>query len=183
MKKILIILLSLNSITISAQDTTPQTTKHLLKGNLLITPGLEYERAITKNTTISLQLGTELGGIENEELNETRFVVYPVLDIDYRYYYNFKRRARKGKNTSNNNANYFGLANTYTHTDTLFDDIDPDDAYYISIAVVYGLQRTYWKKLNLRFEAGAGYGFSDTQETFVPVLNFTLGWVFWSQSK
>jgi len=178
-----IILLLICSIPMSAQDSIPKTTKHLLKGNLLITPSLEYEKAVTKNTTISLQLGIELGTIENEALNETRVVLYPNLDLDYRYYYNFKRRARKGKNTNHNTANYFGLTNSFTNTNTLFYDIDPDDAYLITIASVYGLQRTYWKKLNLRFEFGAGYGFSDLQESFVPVVNFSLGWVLWSQLK
>ncbi|WP_343910323.1 DUF3575 domain-containing protein [Aquimarina litoralis] len=178
----LMILVLLCTTLMNAQNTDAETSKHLLKGNLLITPSLEYEKRVTNATTLSLQLGVELGTIENEILDETRVVFYPTLDIDYRYYYNFRRRQEKGKNTTHNSANYFGLANSFSNANTIFSDRNPRDAYFVTIAGVYGLQRTYWKKLNLRFEFGAGYGFSDIQETILPVVNFSLGWVLWNQS-
>ncbi|MGY3792350.1 DUF3575 domain-containing protein [uncultured Aquimarina sp.] len=182
MKHKLIVIVLLCTTLMYAQNTNTGTSKHLLKGNLLITPSLEYEKGVTNATTLSLQLGVELGTIENDFLDETRVVLYPTLDIDYRYYYNFRRRQGKGKNTTRNSANYFGLANSFSNANTVFSDFNPRDAYFITIAGVYGLQRTYWKKLNLRFEFGAGYGFSDIQETILPVVNFSLGWVLWNQS-
>jgi hypothetical protein len=42
---------------------------------------------------------------------------------------------------------------------------------------VWGFQRTYKHKFNLDLNVGAGYGFSKNDSEFVPVLNFTLGWV------
>jgi len=183
MKKSFLLLLLLCGTKILAQNTAPETTKHLLKANLLITPNLEYEQRLTKRMTLGVQLGVELGSIENEVLDETRFVLYPTLNVYSRYYYNFNRRTEKGKNTANNSANYFGLMSSFTNANTILNDPDPRDAYFVTIGGVYGFQRTYWKKLNLGVVFGAGYGFSDVQKTFVPILNFTLGWVLWSQQK
>lgn len=55
----------------------------------------------------------------------------------------------------------------------------------LTIAPVWGLQRTYENGINIALVTGAGYNFGTNQRTsgFVPVINFTLGWVLSKQGK
>lgn len=46
-----------------------------------------------------------------------------------------------------------------------------------TIAPVWGFQRTYKNNFNLGLDMGAGYNVSKNDNGFVPVLNFSLGWV------
>ncbi|MEW7292289.1 DUF3575 domain-containing protein [Aquimarina sp. 2304DJ70-9] len=176
-KKVILITFLLSSIFNYAQDSISGVENHQFKFNLLITPSIEYEMRLTKNTSLALQLGTELWAIENGLTGKTRWGLYLNADAYYRYYYNFKRRTRKGKNTLNNSANFVGILAKYIHTDPIIGDTPPDDAYYAHVGPVYGLQRTFWKRFNLAFDIGIAYAFSDIQSEITPIGDITLGWV------
>ncbi len=166
----------------SAQDTiTTGTKNHLFKANLLFTPSLDYEKGITKNSTLGFRLGTELLFAENNNTQESEFAgLFATLTPYYRYYHNFKRRIKKGKNIANNSANYFAVNVTYIYTESAIfkRDITFNDNYIWIPNITYGLQRTYWKRLNFGVELGVGYSFSNIEEKVWPILHANLGWVF-----
>lgn len=143
MKKILTAIFIMSALIVSAQNDTLKVKNHLFKANLLLTPSLDYEKGITENSTLGFQLGTELLTATNDVTDETKLSgLYLTLEAYYRYYYNFKRRIEKGKNISNNSANYFGISTMYIHADPIIkDNIEISDDYLLVPIAIWGFQR------------------------------------------
>ncbi len=178
MKTKIIVFFMMSIALLSAQNTNTGVKDHFFKANVLF-PSLEYEMSVTKYTTFGIQLGIDLGSVEKSSNNEkeVEFVVFPTLTAYYRYYYNFSRRIRKGKNTKNNSANFFEITSIYTTGDTIIGDIKHEDEYLATIGAAYGFQRTYGRRFNLMLELGVGYSFSNVEGQVVPIADITLGWV------
>ena len=93
------------------------------------------------------------------------------------HYYNLEKRAKKGKRTARNSGNYLAANAVYN-----FGSISTNDDYReapssFTIGALWGLQRTYKGRFNLEFNAGPGVNFDKYDTEFVPIVNFTLGWV------
>jgi len=71
-----------------------------------------YEHALGKQTVLNGELKLATGFGANMFFNEgkTWHVVFPMLRVEPRYYYNFLKRSGKGKKTMNNSANYLALS-------------------------------------------------------------------------
>ncbi len=175
MKKTITAILLLSGIILSAQSTT-SVEKQMFKANLLITPGLEYEVGLTENSTLDFRLGTGLLYVETN--GEGEYGVFLTFEAAYRYYYNFEKRANKGKNTSGNSANYVAMTTFFAPGDPILGDLDADIDYIGQLAPVWGFQRTYNSGFNLGLELGVGYAFDEDDNFIVPVVNFRLGWAF-----
>lgn len=168
-----IILLLLLSSFVQAQDS-PSVEKNQFKINVLL-PGFVYEYGINNKNTLYSELSAGFGYSSSGFGENWSF--YPYIQEQFRHYYNLEKRATKGKVTSRNSGNFVAMAAYYN-----FKSITTNDSYSSSnssvvIAPVWGFQRTYKHKFNLDLNMGAGYGFSKNDSEFVPVLNFTLGWV------
>jgi hypothetical protein len=159
-----------------AQDT-PTVEKNQFKINLVL-PGFVYEHGFNyKNTLYS---GISFGiGYRNNDYYGSGWSFYPTITEQFRHYYNLERRASKGKVTAHNSGGFVAL-----HTNYNFRPISSNDSYSstetsFTIAPVWGFQRTYKGNFNLGFNIGAGYTINSYSEDsgFVPVLNFSLGWV------
>lgn len=171
---IVLFLLFTPLFNVVAQEN-PSVEKNLFKINLLL-PGVVYEHGFdTKNTLYSeISLGV---GYESNSFFGTNWSYYPTINEQFRHYYNLEKRANKGKRTINNSGNFYGLNAIY-----YFESINSNDNFLPSdpsftIAPVWGFQRTYKHKFNLNLNGGLGYNVSKDENKFVPVLNFTLGWV------
>lgn len=87
----------------------------------------------------------------------------PGLSVQYRYYYNYKARQRKGKRTEMNSMNY--IAPMF---ETILSKNRIDMGYPIeksrrpihTAGLVWGLQRNYEKRFSLDLQLGAGYVFT-----------------------
>lgn len=176
MKKILTAIFLFNALLLSAQNHTNGVEKQMFKVNLLLTPGLEYEVGISENATLDFRLGTGLLYVETNGDGESG--IFLTLEGAYRYYYNFEKRASKGKKTSGNSANYVAMTTYIAHGDPILGDLDTDIDYVGQVGPVWGFQRTYNSGFNLGLELGVGYLFDDNDQFVVPIANFRLGWAF-----
>ncbi len=169
----LIVFLFFLSSFVQAQNS-PSVEKHQFKINVLL-PGYVYEYGLNNKNTLYSELSAGFGYSNNSFDDNWSF--YPYIQEQFRHYYNLEKRAAKGKVTNHNSGGFVAMAAFYN-----FKSITTNDSYSSSnssvvIAPVWGFQRTYKHKFNLELNLGAGYGFSKNDSNFVPVLNFTLGWV------
>ena len=77
--------------------------RHQFKLNLL-SPGFTYELGLFKNQSVSIDLGLATATYEEG------YVFGLATNNRYRYYHNFNRRDRLGKNTSGNSGTYIAAA-------------------------------------------------------------------------
>jgi hypothetical protein len=161
-------------VTSTAQNST-STEENLFKINLLL-PGFVYEHGFTAKNTLYSELSFGIG-YESSSFYGTNWSYYPSINEQFRHYYNLEKRANKGKRTNGNSGNFYGL-NAIYHFESINsnDDFLPTDPSF-TIAPIWGFQRTYKRKFNLNLNGGVGYNINNEENKFVPVLNFTLGWV------
>lgn len=161
------------SSLVQAQNS-PSVEKHQFKINVLL-PGFVYEYGLSNKNTLYSEISAGYGYRSNDFGDN--WSLYPYIQEQFRHYYNLEKRAAKGKVTSHNSGGFVAMAAYYN-----FKSITTNDSYSssnssVTIASVWGFQRTYKHKFNLDLNLGAGYGFSKNDSGFAPVLNFTLGWV------
>ena len=115
--------------------------------------------------------------------SETGFMIFPILSIQPKFYYNIERRAEKGRNTKNNSANYFGLKIKFAPD--LFVISNNDNMFiYNQIHFVpnFGIRRNFGEKFNYEFNIGLGYGttigYTYNARGLVFDLGFKIGYDF-----
>ncbi|WP_281309879.1 hypothetical protein [Flavobacterium flavigenum] len=161
-------------VNLNAQDNNLENNQFKIN---ILTPGITYEKKISRNTSLSTDLNLSAGFAHNND-SRTKLLLSPYIREEFRYYYNLEKRNSKGKNTQNNSANFVALSGSY-----YFKPIGNSEYVSIydglTIAPIWGLQRTYGSGFNINIIGGAGYNFGTNDRTanFVPVINFTLGWV------
>ncbi|MEO0527113.1 MAG: hypothetical protein AAFZ89_07795 [Bacteroidota bacterium] len=175
MQKQLCILLLFCSFHINAQfGKNCEITQ--LKINL-INPGIEYERGLGVNTTLDIKAGLQiaLDPALEEPLEEVD--LFPALALQYRYYYNFERRGRNGRQIYGNSANYVAPATAvfYPGSRTVANaEIRGIIAYG---GLVTGLQRSYNSGFNFSVDVGAAYHVGPFKGSMLPVANLSIGWI------
>lgn len=131
----------------------PRTESHLLKFSILA-PGIEYERSLTRFTTLNAYTGLSPSGAYTSETG-FQYFLNPTVQLQYRYYYNMKSRQARGKNTAFNSANYLALHLEATGSSIISNSEDELDGNY-GAAVVWGFQRVYKSGLYLGGHVGPG---------------------------
>jgi hypothetical protein len=158
----------------SSQDRA-SVEKGLLSVNIL-TPGLEYELGTSSNTTLDLRVGSGLA--YRKGMFEEGFGIYPTFNLQYRYYYNLNKRMEKGKNISNNSANYIALSGSIQSGKPIIGDLEFNEGYFGAVGPVWGLQRYYGAGFKLDLNLGAGYSFNESGGSFFsPIIGLRLGWL------
>ncbi|TDO95618.1 DUF3575 domain-containing protein [Flavobacterium sp. 245] len=178
MKKNYFLLALLIGVTsIYAQDeASVSVEKNQFKINMLF-PGFVYEHGFSEKNTLYSEVALGVGYQYNSYHNDGNVFISPLITEQFRHYYNLEKRAAKGKRTAFNSGNYIAANAMYN-----FESISTNDEYgsYVpsfTLAALWGLQRTYKGKFNLEFSVGPGVNFDKYDTEFVPVGNFTLGWV------
>lgn len=165
-------------------------------------PGISYELAVDKNITLKFDAATSLGVIS---FDNSGFDLFPRFDVQLRSYYNFERRIEKGKTTSGNSGNYYGIHSYYaSDTSLLGNDFEPDLANIIVfgpasfetlyVGATFGMQRTYQSGFNWGMQFGLGIINVDfdnntdaiqvTREvSLYPNFRVTIGWVIRMKKK
>ncbi|WP_189604930.1 hypothetical protein [Salinimicrobium marinum] len=178
MKNLLLLLVFLLSFSISAQHNPGKTQNQFSVSFLL--PGLEYETVLSDKTTIDFRVGTGFTFAMGKSIG-TQFGIYPNFHTQYRYYYNFEKRADKGKNTSNNSGNYFALNGGLYGGKPLIGEIEYNMNYGAEIGPVWGIQRVYKSGFKLDLHLGLGYSFNDLGNSgFSSLISFRLGWLLFN---
>ncbi|MEP6929776.1 MAG: hypothetical protein ABI850_07180 [Flavobacterium sp.] len=164
--------------TLFAQEDAPTTVmKNQFKINVLLSPGFVYEHGFSAKNTLYSELSTALGYRHNGYYNESTLFFVPQINEQFRHYYNLEKRAAKGKRTAYNSGNFIALSAIYSFKSISVNDWFNEDESSVTIAPVWGFQRTYKGKFNLEVNLGAGVFMDKFDTEFTPVANFTLGWV------
>lgn len=179
-KSLILVFGALTVLGMSTLHAQKNVENHHFKATFLF-PGAIYELGLTNNSTLRLDVSTDfsfmastIGGIRISN----QFGFFLGGGPQYRYYLNYERRNRKGKNTRNNSANFIALNARYLFGNALLGDLD-FISDVITVGPVYGFQRTYASGFNLELWFGLGY---ENQvdidfESVQPQLSFNLGWV------
>jgi len=173
MKKLLFSILFFTTLTSFSQETTTNSQFSL---NLLA-PSAEYELAVSDNSTVDMNLGVGFAYHKSSYSGEA-FGIYPGFEAQYRYYYNFEKRADKGKKTSENSGNYIAGVASLTGGKPIIGDLEYANDYGGFIGPAWGLQRVYNSGFKLNLNLGIGMGFNDAGDTYLtPLFGLQLGWL------
>lgn len=175
-KNYLLLILSFLFINaIQAQDDAPTTVeKNQFKINMFL-PGFVYEHGFDAKNTLYSEASLGFGFQANS--NNSNFAFYPNINEQFRHYYNLEKRAGKGKRTARNSGNYLAANAVYSFGSISTNDDYTESCSSFTLGALWGLQRTYKGRFNLEFNAGPGVNFDKYDTEFVPIVNFTLGWV------
>lgn len=160
-----------------AQDeAVTSVRKNQFKINMLL-PGFVYEHGFSTKNTLYSEASLGLGYRYSSYYDESTWYILPMINEQFRHYYNLEKRAAKGKRTAYNSGNFIAANAIYNFkslsTNDKYGNYDPS----FTIAALWGLQRTYKGRFNLEFNIGPGVNFDKYDTEFTPVGNFTLGWV------
>ena len=189
-KNLLFALLLISNVSYSQKNIKTDVTN--VSKVTFFNPGLSYEKRIGRhqtlygqvfmNTSVSYSFSSNFGSY-------TKFYFDPAVTIQYRYYYNTKRRERTGKRIEMNSLNYVsGVLQTilskarivsYTYDEKKRRAMD-------QLAIVWGLQRNYQKRFSLDFNLGLACLFAketiNTQQNIkenvgvlLPLVHLNLG--------
>lgn len=119
------------------------------------------EYRLSDKIALRSEIGFDGGFRINSNSDYNYYVLTPIITAEPRWYYNIKKRSKKGKNTKNNSANFVALSLTY-HPDWFtisnsYDGYIPDQ---ISIIPYWAIRRTLGSHFN--YETGLGLGYQYT---------------------
>ena len=171
-------LLSCYSFSASAQTDVPQAQAGAVESLFNVQAGIvgiyaNYEMPLSTRWALRAEAGLDLWYYDAYKYNGTSVIkdkgtfFAPDISIEPRWYYNIEKRARKGKHTENNSANFITL--TVKYYPDLFKIGGPDYIYVpnqISFTPKWGIRRAIAKS-NFNYELGIGIGYlryiSDSQ--------------------
>ena len=129
----------------------------------VINPGVSYEKRVGKYQTLYGQLFVNTSvsaGWSSSFGNSFELYVDPAFTAQYRYYYNAKKRERKGKRTDLNSMNYLtGIFETLLSKRTVSASSfnEPNRRSINTLGVAWGFQRNYNSRFSLDLNLGLGY--------------------------
>jgi hypothetical protein len=160
MKKIFFFFGFIIAISICAQEKATDVFNAKIG---LIGAWISYEKAVSPEFTINGEIGYEGGFFYSDWIdNDLNYVFTTTLSLEGRFYYNFKHRIEKEKNTKNNSANYLALEATYTPDwGTAENSKNINVLKTFSVIPKYGLRRNLSEKFNFEFAVGPGYQWTE----------------------
>src|SRR5688572_5684140 len=135
-----------------------------------LNPGISLEVRVAKLQSIYLQafMNTSAYFSYSSSLGTDGGVYFdPAATAQYRYYYNAKKRAGKGKRTEMNSLSYItGLVETIFTTAAISDDhLNEEKRRPVTkIGAAWGIQRNGIKHFSLDLNLGLGYVFAKGTE-------------------
>ena len=142
-----------------------------------LNPGISREVRVAKLQSIYLQafMNTSAYFSYSSSLGTDGGVYFdPAATAQYRYYYNAKKRAERGKRTEMNSLNYItGLVETIFTTAAISDgDLNEDKRRPVTkIGAAWGIQRNGSKRFGLDLNLGLGYVFAKGTQYDISGLN------------
>jgi len=151
----------------------------------------QYETRLARTVTLHNEAGLNLfySTVEyNSSDIEDKFItgIAPFISIEPRWYYSLDRRAKKGKKTLNNSANFMALNTSFLSADTPisqnYDEFDVRSA--MTVLPTYGIRRAFAKQFFYEFSYGIGIQFNLSnncnceQSEFTDAIKLSLGYNF-----
>ncbi|EHO15071.1 hypothetical protein VSP10_06015 [Myroides odoratimimus] len=178
----LIATLTLSFNAVHAQEQ--KLEKRFEAGIHLLGVGVNYEYPIVDQLTVLGKVQYNVGFFGNSDYVD--YIASLSLGVESRYYYNFNKRVRKGKNTKNNSANFLSLGFDYmpdalTNTDSK-DNIKVEKSSHLS--PMWNIRRNIGQS-NFSYEAGIGidfyrihYDHRPTEKETGLALRLSIGYTF-----
>jgi hypothetical protein len=174
MKKVSINLIALIFCFSLAENINSQekNTKKVWRVNFL-NPAIELELPVASNSTFSTSLGIGYGGsYPHTSTGGSGFLysINPFLDLQYKFFYNFKKRKTKKLMTDNNSANFIS-ARLLTRGNTISSNFNMTTNFDFAVGPTWGLQRKYGENFHLLFDVGPIYYFdSNGKGNIFPIM-------------
>ena len=123
--------------------------RNMLKIKISSDLGLEWEKRITPNSSISLFGGYNFG-LQSDDYTDknTTVIKSPDLFAEYRNYYDLKRRIAREKRTHNNSADFF-----FGRIETVF-AVKGQNNFNLLAMQGWGIQRSISKWIMIGFHLG-----------------------------
>lgn len=151
MKRAIILIVAIIAILgTAAQDNQPRDVELQIHKINFIPLAYSFEARVANSQTVFIQpsLGFSWVGA----------TFFPAVQVtgNYRYYYNFDKRAEKGKRTAKNSANYVGAMMNFSFWDAAWAaGFDGNDyTPYWAVGPVWGIQRNYKSHFSLGLALG-----------------------------
>jgi hypothetical protein len=130
----------------------------------VLSPGIGYEKRIGKFQSLYLQgfFNIIAGlGYSSSQGFLSQFYLDPALSLEYRYYYNYRRRQERGKRTAMNSLNYIApFFRTIFEKGEYFNamgDIVEKRKPVHALGATIGMQRNFKSRFSLDMNIGVGY--------------------------
>jgi hypothetical protein len=169
------------TFSVQGQSTIPShQVRSLFKVNALM-PGLSYEQKLGQMTSLHFDAYLDFLILSKGETGSSgpMFLPTPAFKTEFRTYYNLANRYEKGKQTTNNSANYFSLLYTGRYSET--GDYNTYNRQWVNQAgVVWGIQRNGMSGFSVDINFGLAYTFNSKfynyYNTIQPVTHLRLGY-------
>jgi hypothetical protein len=132
----------------------------------VIAPGVSYERHTVNFQSIYAEwyMATSFGVSFSSSQGTNAFLtIDPAVNLQYRFYYNARRRSVKGKRIALNSLNYIAPTIHYILTKESVSDefvTEPERRPVLLQGVLWGMQRNYPKRFSINLSAGPGFYFA-----------------------
>lgn len=138
-----------------------------------INPGVSYERSIARLQTLYAQVFMNTSAIFSYSSalgNNTKFYFDPALAMQYRYYYNGKKRFERDKRIEMNSMNYVTAAFETIFSKRPFVTGFEENNYRLlnSFGLAWGFQRNYKKRFSLDLNLGLAVLFAKSTAQIYP---------------
>lgn len=152
-----------------------------------------HEDRISNSIALRSEIGLDaglFGGSIYKDVNRVNYAFAPVITLTPRWYYNLKKRLRKGFKIDQNNGNFFGLEISYNPSWFLISNVSNAEVFnQIRIIPKWAIRRTVGRHFS--YETGIGLGYrhtflnddyyyisSDKKSSLVLDLHVRLGYTF-----
>lgn len=136
---------------ISAQEVKVSKT-HSIKVTF-IGVGYAYEQPISPQSVVSFE-AMLAGGFGSNIIYGDYWIVAPVIRVEPRHYYNFLKRAGKGKKTIGNAGNYISLSADWQLRESMGSNARAERT--VSVVPKWGLRRVMGNHFMFEFATGVG---------------------------
>lgn len=142
---------------------------HSIKATFI---GLSYsfEQSISQRSILNYEL-IAAGGFGSSIIGGDYWLIVPIIRVEPRYYYNYLKRASKGKKIINNSANYLALSADYQFGTSIGSNAHALGT--VSIIPKWGLKRTIGNRFVFEFASGIG-AYTTEIKTWNPTLGLDL---------
>ncbi|ACU03194.1 hypothetical protein [Pedobacter heparinus] len=184
-KLLLVALLGLSKLTNAQEAKVEKSVFGVQTGYLGL--WVNNESRLADKFVIRTEVGFDAGFWANSFYDQTGFLMAPVLIVEPKYYYNMAKRLEKGRNISDNAANYLSIKTSY-HPDWFvvsnYDNINVISD--ISIIPSWGIRRNLGKNFNYELGLGLGVryifakqaGYAENEINLADNISFKIGYKF-----
>jgi len=187
MKKIILALAIISSVFVQSQEKTSVEKSVFSLQTGLLGVWVNGEFGLNKNWALRTEFGLDYGLWGGDLHDGTGHVFAPIIRLEPRYYYNLEKRAEKGKDISENTANYISLNTMYRPDWFVISNKDNVSVVpTISFIPTWGIRRNLGKSFNYEVGLGLGYqyvfyksaGFTENDGEVIPDLHLRIGYTF-----